>query len=90
MDLYASLHIAVNQEDFMSPQLQEITFSIGTPIDSSTTSCFSVNTSRDGVVEGDEEFVVSIVGINDNLAENIIITVPNTVNVLIQDSTGWL
>lgn len=72
----------------MSPELQNIIFPAESVVNPNITICFSVNTGTDSAVEGDEEFVVSVIDANGDPADTVLITAPSTINVVIQDDTG--
>ena len=72
----------------MSAELQNIIFPAESVVNPNITTCFSVNTGTDSAVEGDEEFVVSVIDANGDPADTVLITAPSTINVVIQDNTG--
>ena len=79
---------SVIQNDFMSPELQNIIFPAESVVNPNIMTCFSVNTGTDSAVEGDEEFVVSVIDANGDPADTVLITAPSIINVVIQDNTG--
>ena len=76
----------MNQEDYISAVSEDVTFSTGVLVGSSR--CFSVETVTDQAVEGDQEFVVSILEVNGDLPGNISVAFPSIMNITIQDNTG--
>ena len=79
-------NFTVNQDDFVSPPMQLVTFSTESLIGSS--KCFTVSTNVDDVFEGEESFVVSVVSVNGDPSDTVLISAPRSTNILILDSTG--
>lgn len=70
----------------MSNPSQSLTFPSETEI--GTQKCFSITTNVDSIVEGDQDFMVSVVSVNGDPADLVLITSPSVLTVTIQDNTG--
>ena len=77
---------AVNGGDFTSDTTRHLMFPSGTEIGSQ--KCFSVMTNVDAVVEGDQDFMVSLLDVNGYPTDIVRITSPSVLRVTIQDNIG--
>ena len=83
----ATFYAAIGN-DFISDTSRHITFSSGTEIGSQR--CISVMTNVDTIVEGDQEFTVSLVEVNSDPVSVVLISTPSDQSVTIQDNIGMV
>ena len=76
----------VNGADFTSNSSQSLIFPSGTEIGSQ--KCFSITTNIDSIVEGDQDFMVTLVDVNGDPADLVLIASPSVLSITIQDNTG--